>query len=219
MAQVVPRSLPLQGHDGGERGAGLGGRRDLRRFAWHAGRSHLALRKANIYERQRYWHIVGLPVVLDQANGTIDVETPFLIVRIMRDGRMDVFATGCYRDKVKKDASGALRFAERITVCDSGRFDTLVAIPFEISHVGLLAPAEKHDNSSAIAASTMVVRRPCASELFARPSTRSGACDSHVLIESIRGQSPKFGTSRTPKDEVTTASLTGAHGFRLAVPN
>jgi anthranilate 1,2-dioxygenase small subunit/terephthalate 1,2-dioxygenase oxygenase component beta subunit len=48
----------------------------------------------------------------------------------MRDGTMDVFATGCYRDKVRSDATGALRFVERIVVCDGGRFDTLVAIPF-----------------------------------------------------------------------------------------
>jgi 3-phenylpropionate/cinnamic acid dioxygenase small subunit len=89
-----------------------------------------ALRKANIYERQRYRHIVGLPVVLDRAADTADVETPFLIVRIMREGQMDVFATGCYRDKVRPDESGALRFAERVAVCDGGRFDTLVAIPF-----------------------------------------------------------------------------------------
>lgn len=89
-----------------------------------------ALRKANIYERQRYRHIVGLPVVLGEADGTAEAETPFLIVRIMRDGTMDVFATGCYRDKVRPDETGALRFAERIAVCDGGRFDTLVAIPF-----------------------------------------------------------------------------------------
>jgi len=41
-----------------------------------------------------------------------------------------VFATGCYHDKVAADGSGALRFAERIVVCDGSRFDTLVAIPF-----------------------------------------------------------------------------------------
>ena len=62
--------------------------------------------------------------------GAAEVETPFLIVRIMREGAMDVFATGCYRDKVKPDEAGALRFAERIVVCDGRRFDTLVAIPF-----------------------------------------------------------------------------------------
>ena len=89
-----------------------------------------ALRTANIYERQSYRHIVGLPVVLGETDGIADAETPFLIVRIMREGTMDVFATGCYRDKVKPDEAGALRFAERIVVCDGRRFDTLVAIPF-----------------------------------------------------------------------------------------
>lgn len=89
-----------------------------------------SLRKVNIYEGQRYRHIVGLPTVLGQANGAADVETPFLIVRIMRDGTTDLFATGCYRDKVKEDAGGALRFLERIVICDGRRFDTLVAIPF-----------------------------------------------------------------------------------------
>jgi 3-phenylpropionate/cinnamic acid dioxygenase small subunit len=88
-----------------------------------------SLRKVNIYERQRYRHIVGLPVVLGQQNSAAEVETPFLIVRIMREGDMDVFVTGCYRDKVKPDA-GVLRFAERVVVCDGRRFDTLVAIPF-----------------------------------------------------------------------------------------
>ena len=42
---------------------------------------------------------------------------------------MDVFATGCYRDRIKPDASGALRFSQRIVVCDSSRIDTLLAIP------------------------------------------------------------------------------------------
>ena len=89
-----------------------------------------ALRQANIYERQRYRHIVGLPTVLGVPDGATEVETPFLIVRIMRDGRMDVFATGCYRDKVRATGDGSMLFAERIVVCDGSRFDTLVAIPF-----------------------------------------------------------------------------------------
>jgi 3-phenylpropionate/cinnamic acid dioxygenase small subunit len=89
-----------------------------------------SLRKVNIYERQRYRHIVGLPVVVAENGNAAEVETPFLIVRIMREGAMDLFATGLYRDKVKPDASGALKFQERIVVCDGQRFDTLVAIPF-----------------------------------------------------------------------------------------
>jgi 3-phenylpropionate/cinnamic acid dioxygenase small subunit len=53
----------------------------------------LALRRANVYERQTYRHIVGLP----RLNGPDMAETPFLVVRTMRDGRMDLFATGRYR--------------------------------------------------------------------------------------------------------------------------
>ena len=87
-----------------------------------------ALRTANIYERQSYRHIVGLPLINSTAADRITTETPFLVVRIMRDGRTDLFATGVYIDKLCEEAS-RLRFIERIVVCDSGRFDTLLAIP------------------------------------------------------------------------------------------
>jgi 3-phenylpropionate/cinnamic acid dioxygenase small subunit len=87
-----------------------------------------ALREANIYERQAYRHIVGLPAVLGETDGAVRAETPFLVVRIMRTGAMDLFATGRYLDLVV-DQDGALRFRERLVVCDSGRIDTLLAIP------------------------------------------------------------------------------------------
>ena len=57
-----------------------------------------ALRRANIYERQRYRHIIGLPLVIANGAGGIAAETPFLVVRIMRDGSSDLFATGVYLD-------------------------------------------------------------------------------------------------------------------------
>jgi 3-phenylpropionate/cinnamic acid dioxygenase small subunit len=87
-----------------------------------------ALRTANIYERQSYRHIVGLPVLGETGADGIAAETPFLVVRIMRDGRTDLFATGVYIDRIC-DEGGNPRFAERIVVCDSGHFDTLLAIP------------------------------------------------------------------------------------------
>ncbi len=88
-----------------------------------------ALRQANIYERQTYRHIVGMPMVRGAAGAEISAETPFLVVRTMRDGRMELFAAGVYLDRVRDEPDGGLRFAERLVVCDSGRFDTLVAIP------------------------------------------------------------------------------------------
>jgi 3-phenylpropionate/cinnamic acid dioxygenase small subunit len=87
-----------------------------------------ALRTANIYERQNYRHIVGLPVIVSEAADGIVAETPFLVVRIVRDARTELFATGVYLDKLR-EADGQLRFVERIVVCDSGHFDTLLAIP------------------------------------------------------------------------------------------
>jgi 3-phenylpropionate/cinnamic acid dioxygenase small subunit len=87
-----------------------------------------ALRRANLYERQTYRHVIGLPAIVGPAAPGVRAETPFLVVRIVRDGRMDLFATGRYVDVLVHDAGGLL-FAERIVVCDSSRVDTLLAIP------------------------------------------------------------------------------------------
>lgn len=87
-----------------------------------------ALRNANIYERHVYRHIIGMPSLRDSPAGEIAAETPFLVIRTMRDGRMDLFATGVYLDGVREE-DGKLRFVERLVICDSQRFDTLLAIP------------------------------------------------------------------------------------------
>ena len=88
-----------------------------------------ALRTANIYERQRYRHILGMPLIETATDGSIAAETSFLVVRTMREGQMDVFVAGVFLDRLRRDPSGAWRYAERIVVCDSQRFDTLLAIP------------------------------------------------------------------------------------------
>ena len=64
-----------------------------------------ALREANIYERQSYRHIVGMPAL--RTGEDITAETPFLVVRTMRDGRMDLFAAGVYLDRVREDGGHA----------------------------------------------------------------------------------------------------------------
>ena len=88
-----------------------------------------ALRKANIYERQSYRHLIGMPLILTQDQSGVRCETPFFVARIMRDGTSSLFVTGRYLDLVREDAASTLRFAERIVICDSARFDTLLAIP------------------------------------------------------------------------------------------
>src|SRR4029453_9831998 len=63
-----------------------------------------ALRTANIYERQSYRHIIGLPVSGGDEADSIAAETPFLVARIMRDGRTDLFVTGVYLDRIRDEA-------------------------------------------------------------------------------------------------------------------
>jgi anthranilate 1,2-dioxygenase small subunit len=87
-----------------------------------------ALREANIYEKHTYRHILGVPSILSQADGGVRSETPFLVVRIMREGDTDIFATGRYLDLYKVRGESA-KLAERIVVCDSSRIDTLLALP------------------------------------------------------------------------------------------
>ena len=88
----------------------------------------LALRQANIYEKQSYRHILGLPTIVSNGGGEAQTETPFVVVRIMHDGQTDVFATGIYIDKLRA-VGNQLKFASRLVVCDSSRIDTLMAIP------------------------------------------------------------------------------------------
>ncbi len=88
----------------------------------------LALREANIYEKQAYRHIVGLPSIVASRSGEAECETPFVVVRIMHDGQTDLFATGAYLDTIR-EAGGELKFSRKIAVCDSSRIDTLLALP------------------------------------------------------------------------------------------
>jgi anthranilate 1,2-dioxygenase small subunit len=87
-----------------------------------------ALRDANIYEKQSYRHILGLPHVTRNGGDTAESETPFMVARIMHDGQTDIFATGVYLDTYQ-DAGNDLKFAKRLVVCDSSRVDTLMALP------------------------------------------------------------------------------------------
>jgi len=55
-----------------------------------------SLREANIYEGQRYRHVVGTPLIANVADGTLTSVSSFLVVRIMNTGESMLFATGVY---------------------------------------------------------------------------------------------------------------------------
>jgi anthranilate 1,2-dioxygenase small subunit len=87
-----------------------------------------ALREANIYEPQRYRHLVTLHAILGEAPDCLDLEASFLVVRTMQDGTMALFAAGRYIDRVVR-AGDAWKFAKKEVVLDSRQIDTLLAIP------------------------------------------------------------------------------------------
>ncbi|HVC56706.1 MAG TPA: aromatic-ring-hydroxylating dioxygenase subunit beta [Stellaceae bacterium] len=87
-----------------------------------------ALREANIYEPQRYRHLVSGVQIANATPTGLDIAANFLVVRTMQDGAMTLFAAGRYVDHVVQTASG-WKFARKIVVLDSRRIDTLLAIP------------------------------------------------------------------------------------------
>jgi len=85
-----------------------------------------SLRHANIYEPQRYRHMVSAVLVERESDRLIKSTANFLVVRIMDNGESLLFASGRYVDQITLPE---LKHAERVVICDSRRFDTLLAIP------------------------------------------------------------------------------------------
>ena len=79
-----------------------------------------SLRHANIYEPQRYRHIVKV------GETHVTSISSFLVIRIMENGETMLFASGRYVDRILLKE---MLYEERVVVCDSRRFDTLLAIP------------------------------------------------------------------------------------------
>jgi 3-phenylpropionate/cinnamic acid dioxygenase small subunit len=87
-----------------------------------------ALREANIYEPQRYRHLIsGIAIDRDESNA-LDLSASFLVVRTMQNGEMTLFAAGRYLDHVVQRGD-AWKFARKLVLLDSRRIDTLLALP------------------------------------------------------------------------------------------
>ena len=87
-----------------------------------------ALREANIYEAQRYRHLVSATLIDQVSDGVAMVRSNYLVLRIMQDGVLSVFSAGRYLDRIELSGAEPL-FQERIVVFDNKRIDTLLAIP------------------------------------------------------------------------------------------
>ena len=87
-----------------------------------------ALREANIYEPQRYRHLVSSIKIVEERGDILDIMANFLVVRTMQEGDMTLFAAGRYLDRVRR-TNGVWKFARKDVVLDSRQIDTLLAIP------------------------------------------------------------------------------------------
>jgi len=87
-----------------------------------------ALREANIYEPQRYRHLVSSIKVVEEHGAALDLVANFMVVRTMQDGDMTLFGVGRYVDQVRS-TDGVWKFARKTVVLDSRQIDTLLAIP------------------------------------------------------------------------------------------
>lgn len=87
----------------------------------------MALRTANIYEPHTYCHLLSR-TRLAEDGGAFTARTNFQVVRTMQDGRMELYATGKYVDRIVV-ADGAPLLAERRVVLESRRVDILLVFP------------------------------------------------------------------------------------------
>ena len=86
-----------------------------------------SLRHANIYEPQRYRHMVSCVLVEKADASRVTCVSNFLVVRVMQNGEAVLFASGRYVDRITLAPQPL--YEERVVICDSRRFDTLLAIP------------------------------------------------------------------------------------------
>jgi 3-phenylpropionate/cinnamic acid dioxygenase small subunit len=86
-----------------------------------------SLRHANIYEPQRYRHLLSATLIEEAGKSHVRSVSSFMVVRIMENGQTMLFASGCYVDRIALAPEPL--YDERVVICDSRRFDTLLAIP------------------------------------------------------------------------------------------
>ena len=89
-----------------------------------------SLRDANVYEAQRYRHLIGPALIGGQEGGEVRAQTSFMVARIMHTGETTIFATGRYHDRILLDTpERGEAFVEKLVILDSRLIDTLLAIP------------------------------------------------------------------------------------------
>ena len=88
----------------------------------------VSLRRANVYERHQYRHIVSSVVISDISDNLISVKSNYVVYRTRTNGLTEVYNAGMYNDKIV-GVNGALLFKEKIVTFDTNRIDSLLVTP------------------------------------------------------------------------------------------
>ena len=87
-----------------------------------------ALREANKYNIHSDRHIIGLPRLVGEADGSLKVEAPFAVFQTEQEGESRLFATGLYQDSVVVERGG-LCYRDKLVLLDTFAVPSLLATP------------------------------------------------------------------------------------------
>jgi anthranilate 1,2-dioxygenase small subunit len=88
----------------------------------------VSLRKANIFERHGYRHIVSATLVGEVRDNAVVTRSNYVVYRTRTNGVSELYSAGTYADRIVYDEA-ALRFSEKIVTYDTNRIDSLLATP------------------------------------------------------------------------------------------
>jgi len=87
-----------------------------------------SLREANIYNLHYSRHVISNIEILSARDDTFEVAACYTVYQTDLEGQTRLFSVGQYRDVIA-NGEGALRFREKIAVCDTFNIPNLLAIP------------------------------------------------------------------------------------------
>ena len=88
----------------------------------------MALREANKYNIHIDRHLIGLPRIVAEPAGAIEIEAPFAVYQTDQEGETRLFAAGLYRDRLNT-VGERLLIAEKLVLLDTAAVPTLLATP------------------------------------------------------------------------------------------
>ena len=87
-----------------------------------------SLRKANIYAKHHYRHLVSGITITAAEGDTTTVRSNYMVIRTIESGASTLFSCGEYRDRIVL-RDGVAFFQERLVVFNSKSIETLLVIP------------------------------------------------------------------------------------------